>query len=289
VGTFDLNRRNMVGLSLLSVAICAADVEVVELLLQGGADIGLIDKNGYNLLQLACLENVDPHIVRLLVERQPSLVQAKTEDGLTLLHVAAACSDVEILRMLIEKGVDEKAAHDKVGTCLHVAASAGKLDNVKFLVHERGFDPLANTIQESSTLHLAAQVKSPDVAEFLLVECGANINAKDSEGCTPLMIASSIASPDMCRFLVDHGADLALVDKDGDDAFLCACSGGIAENVEFLLSLAKFDTSKKNFEGKTGLQYAVEKGHAQVVELLKTKKKSRSRCFPLRFRRVDEN
>lgn len=63
-----------------------------------------------------------------------------------------------------------------------------------------------------------------DIARYL-VEKGANLNQVDKNGDTPLHIAAYNGRKDLCAFYLDHGAKLEAKNNDGFTPFLSACDG----------------------------------------------------------------
>ena len=68
-------------------------------------------------------------------------VNAKSRDGNTVLHHAAANGLVEVVRYLVEEQRLDVNATDNYGvTALRVAAEGGSLEVVRYLVEEQGLD-----------------------------------------------------------------------------------------------------------------------------------------------------
>lgn len=63
-----------------------------------------------------------------------------------------------------------------------------------------------------------------DIARYL-VEKGANLNQVDKNGDTPLHIAAYNGRKDLCAFYLDHGAKLEAKNNNGFTPFLSACDG----------------------------------------------------------------
>ncbi|MEX0713844.1 MAG: ankyrin repeat domain-containing protein [Pirellulales bacterium] len=102
---------------------------LAAMLIDRGAEIGAMDGQGATPLWVAAggdpfrnpVEKEHARIVRLLVEHGASL-DAASESGETLLHLAAGHGRLEVARFLIESGLDVSAATQGGLTPLHYAA-----------------------------------------------------------------------------------------------------------------------------------------------------------------------
>ena len=115
--------------------------------------------------------------------------------GGTAFWRAAMSSDVEVMRTLVAAGADPNSKTDQGTTPLMVAAGLGWIGN---------FSPNA---PES---FMAA-------VEYCL-ELGNDINAVDEDGFTALHGAASRGDNEIVQWLVDHGARVDIVNKDGNSA-----------------------------------------------------------------------
>ena len=104
---------------LHSAAQWNADPEVVELLVQAGADIRARTESGYSALDLAVLHNGNPAVLEALV-RAGADVNAPDRFGRTPLHRAAQESPV-VFPLLLRLGADITSVDEQGRTPLDYA------------------------------------------------------------------------------------------------------------------------------------------------------------------------
>lgn len=112
------------------------DVNVTEALIRLGADL---DEDGRTTLYNAVLSN-DLELVQTLIQRGANVNKADNE-GRTPLHVAVINRRLDIVQTLLAtEGVDINKGDNRGWTPLHYAANNGKLDVVKALLATEGID-----------------------------------------------------------------------------------------------------------------------------------------------------
>jgi ankyrin repeat protein len=104
------------------------DKEVVQLLLEKGADAAAKDDNGRTVLHLAA-EGGNKEVVQLLLEKGADAA-AKDDNGRTVLHLAANGGNKEVVQLLLKKGADAATKDDYGRTVLHSAAKGGNKEVV---------------------------------------------------------------------------------------------------------------------------------------------------------------
>lgn len=107
------------------------------------ANPNLLDINHRNALHVAT-ENGHSAIVDLLVDKAKADPLARTKEGSTLIHVAAASGYPEAALALSKKGVPLMMPNKSGAICLHTAAQHGHVTVVKALL-ERGISVDAKT------------------------------------------------------------------------------------------------------------------------------------------------
>lgn len=102
----DINATNEDDLSLLIVAIKSnASKEMVELLLDKGADIDWKTKEGVSLLDEVVEKNrVD--LAKLFIDRGIDPCKTSRKSGMTALMLAACFDYVEMMELLLERGAN---------------------------------------------------------------------------------------------------------------------------------------------------------------------------------------
>ncbi|KAI9762711.1 MAG: hypothetical protein M1840_001178 [Geoglossum simile] len=170
----------------LAVAIDNGLPEVVEVLLNKGADPNAEGQKYKNMLQLA-LRNGEGDIVRRLVEKGADLNIIEGEYG-TALQAAALNGDEEIVELLLDAGADVNLpSHGIYGSALQ-AAIAIKSRPIIYLLLEKGADVNASGGEFGTPIQAAAKNGDHELVQLLL-ERGAEVNAKGGRYGTALRAA----------------------------------------------------------------------------------------------------
>ena len=137
----DINNNNGLGIGPpLLYAVDKGKIEIVELLLDNGADIDSIDVSHQTALMVASgMGHFD--IVELLLKRGAN-VNATENDGYTALIHASSGEDghPEIVKLLLEKGADVNAPENEGYTALIYASQNGHTEIVKMLLDTTKID-----------------------------------------------------------------------------------------------------------------------------------------------------
>jgi ankyrin repeat protein len=241
---------------ILRAASQEKDPRLAELLLDYGADINAVGNGSYTPLKAAvtydCLE-----LVKLLLARDAD-VHFKLENGSTALMDATIHSRAKILPLLLKAGANPKefnvlckaaaTGHDDIvmmlldasadvnargmydTTPLKQATMYGHESTVKLLL-SRGADVHAMTGDDGtgSVLMDAVIHNKPQIAKILL-EAGADPNSKHV-----LVKASETGQNDIVDALLDRGADIEAVGRNGERPLRQAVLGDRLETVKLLL------------------------------------------------------
>ena len=174
----------------------------------------------------------DAEKVKALLQADPKLAEARTEDGSTALHLAALEGQAAIARLLL--------------------ASQAQ-------VNARG-------LREETPLHMAMYDGHREVAELLLAS-QADVNAQNTAGETPLHLAARKGYRELVELLLEHHAEVNAKDRQEATALHAAAAAGHKEVVELLLS-QNADLGARDKSGRTPKAAAAEKERWEIVELL---------------------
>ena len=114
-------------------------------------------------------------------------VNARNDDGGTLLHTLAWIDDVAVAEILMIFGADVDAKSNAGDTPLHYAAFAGNIEIAELFVSNEADIGVINNLGDTP-LHDAAAEGHIEIVRFL-VTSGANVNARNNANQTPLDLA----------------------------------------------------------------------------------------------------
>lgn len=172
--------------ALLTAASNGDSKRVCRLLDLGHADI---ERRGrFNCSPLhAALDNVHRvvhgEVVEVLLQRGAD-VHARDSLGNTPLHKAVVFGAAVVVEALLERGADVNAVNKQITTALHKAVLGGDQEVMEVLL-SRGADVNIRDKGVCTPLHKAVGVKNVAAVQKLLSR-GALVNAPDSLGNTPL-------------------------------------------------------------------------------------------------------
>jgi hypothetical protein len=256
--------------NLLEQAILYNKPDIVNFLLDNGANMNLVDKGESTPLIVAILQNNNDS-ANILIERGANL-NMKDIFGRTALHLTAQKKNRDILQKLLEKKTEiDIEPKDSVNvTPLSYAATFGDVECVRLLL-DSGANINSKDINSWTPLFYAVEYGKMDAAKFL-IDRGANILEKNKFGNTPLHVACKRGNLDMVKLLLENGAGQGINDKDniGFTALMFAVTSP-NQNLDIVKLLLEngADITLKDSNGMSALK--LSKDPSEINTLLKTK------------------
>jgi serine/threonine-protein phosphatase 6 regulatory ankyrin repeat subunit B len=243
-GTVDPNEDPHVdGVTGVHVAAEEGHLECVNLLIEAGADVTVLDEE----------------------ERTPLLLAVKGNYG-------------EVASALVKAGADPNTPYvDEEGESHNLLMDSIIVENADFalLLIEHGADLYYKDDHKVTTLLQAAHRGITNVTEALLDKHAASPKAGEEnwvddasdEGVTPLLAAASEGHITILNKLLSTGkADVNAKDKEGTNSLMAAAARGHLECIQSLIKTDGIDVNAQNVDGHTALMFAYN-GKNQVETL----------------------
>ena len=216
--------------------IINGNITALESVLNSGWDIDepvqIGEYSEYSPLQLALVMNCLPS-VQWLVEHGADL---NAEENPSFL-LAVRYGNQEFIDYVVEHGANVHALN-RVKVDAFQAALYGKKYEHLQLIHDLG-----HTVQKygGKAFRNAITDKNYEVLDFF-IRNGVDINYNKPDSVypfkpTPLCVAARYVDLQMCKYLVEHGADVTIMEKDGMRPYSIAIEKGDMEMAEYFKSL----------------------------------------------------
>lgn len=188
--------------------------KVLTFYLQVNADFK--DEKGRSPLQYAARKG-HLKVIRALVDSGRVDISSQDKDGFNAVIEASKHHHTAVLEYLKERYPDGFGAHDSMGTNVlgfaFINNSPRQLATIKLLVYSKYVDLNERNTGMEIPMFKAATHNSMEGVKYL-IENGADVNAVDKDGKTPLhAVAGEAFNDEMVKALVEYGANVNATDK----------------------------------------------------------------------------
>jgi len=254
--------------NLLRYALENNETKMVQYLLNRGANIWELDKEGKSPLKLAVdVASKNPEIF--------AAFQAKLKDlnetgynGETLLMLVAENGNFKLFKELAESGADIWQKDKNGASVLMYAAKGGNLQIVDYLVYKGDNLKSADSWGKTPLMYAAEAGQIQTVKN--LIDKGLDIKDLDSYGRSAIMYAALKGHADVVKLLINSGETPFLTDDDKKSVLMFAAEGGDVQTVNLLLD-QHADVMALDKNGVSVISYAVQGNNTEVVKSLMSK------------------
>lgn len=280
----DPNYKNEKGEFPLLFAAMFDNVEAVRTLLEYGADLNMKNNDLKDVFYVALEEN-SSNVVKFLIKNGVN-VNKKYKNDFTPLHIATTLGSFDVAKVLIENGANIEAKDKYKWTPLMCAVDEdysesnwykdffntrnknGKNHEIAMLLIEKGssLDNVNGVVSASYLINLIGRdgfmnFKLPSQYKIDY----SDKNYSKIRGKTALHNAVWFQDIALTKYLVENGADVNAVNKEGDTPLLLAMEKNDLEIIEYLLSQnSKVDGFNKDF----GDIFINSSGKREILKLL---------------------
>ena len=289
----DVNHASSAGHTPLHIAVAKCNIDLVTLLLDHNADANTMTSNRQTPLHIAVDKGEETIIQKLLASKaDPNL---KDVVGNTSLHLAVQTRDtkpgffkaevslsirnwhcfpttylpcsVQTVQTIIDHEADVNAMNSRGQTSLWFACCNGQKEYVKILL-DTGADPNIVDKNEESCLHAAIYGSCCTETTQNIIDHGAQVNSVNKDGATALLLACRTAQKQSVKLLLKAQADPNIPDSDGDtslhEAIAADCD---KETLQEIIDCGA-NVNAVNKRGMTALLLGCSFGHMDSVKVL---------------------
>ena len=239
--SLDANARDACGVAPLHIAYAMGSKNHVDLLVQAGADKGIVGAEQMTMLHFAMLNLRGSNHLAVLEELGKADVNATDAWERTPLHVAAQYGSVGNVQWLLDNGADVSLVDDEGRTALHAACQNFTVHSIAIIdvLIAKGLSISAEDLGKRTPLHLAfydpkhvvrnlcwepvrvsvfdefSEPRCSSTVQHILNKDGVNIHGKDNAGNTPLHLACWRGKVLIIIDMVKLGADIYATDSIG--------------------------------------------------------------------------
>lgn len=235
----DLNHESSFGLTPLMYAVLDENDEMLQVLIEKGADLFVETKLGHTALSLAKLVGARKEVIdQLMKAEENAFLILKQQEKETI----------------AKESLDPSEHHLLLKELLSRPDAAEKNYNIK---NQYDISPLMYAV-------LLAKYE----AALWFIDKGADVNLRGVMGETALLTATRTMDPKMAKLLIDYGADVTVENEDGDTPLLLATQMMNITLIKLFIE-AGADIHKKNQNGLSALDFVVRREDYEVAAFMK--------------------
>ena len=231
----DVNATSKNSATALMIAYEKRYVGAIRILLKAESDTNIVRKDGCTCLMIAVYEHCSDEVLQAIIDHGADL-NATSKNNATALIIACEKRHVDAIHVLLKAGSDTNIVRKDGCACLMIAVYEHCSDEVLQAIIDHGTD--VNAINKhSATALMSACVKRHVDAIHVLLKAGSDTNIADNNGNTCFMHAiNADCSNEVLQALIDHGANANVMNNMNVTPLMMSRINGNGDAINLLLS-----------------------------------------------------
>ena len=240
--------------------------EMLQAIINHGAEINATDTNGRTALMIACAKGNSDAINTLLeAGADPKITDA---DGETCLYYAVdGCCSKEVLQIIINHGADVNATNTNNVTALMTAYKKSNADAICVFLNAGASRDVVVADRNICFHDAVSRAFSKEVLQAMISH-GSDVNSTNTNNVTPLMMACQKGNIDVISVLLTAGSNPNLANDDGDTWLHCCVEVGCSKEVLEAIINHGVDVNAANNINVTALMIACQKADIDAIGVL---------------------
>ena len=263
----DVNATNKQNVTALWIACDKRNADAINVLLKAGADTNIaINDPGGTCLMRAVYKDCSKEVLQSIIDHGAD-VNATNKQKVTALWIACTKNSTDAINVLLKAGANTNILLDDHGsTCLMCAVANDCSKEVLQAIIDHGGKVNDTDKQNVTSLRIACGKSNTDAINVLL-KAGADTNiALNDSGGTYLMYAlHRDCSKEVLQAIINYGADVNATDNQNVTALWIACGKSNIDAINVLLNAGADTNIALNDSGGTCLMYALYKDCSKEV------------------------
>lgn len=262
---FDINITDEYNNYLLTYAVLFNKPDIVNLLIDKGARIDIVDSDNRSILYIVIHYNYDEILDILLNVNSEnigiSIIDIADKNGTVPLHYCVIFNNINALKKLLSYGASTNVADNKGYNALHMAVYMKSLTMTKLII-EQNVDVNSRCNSGETALHIACNLQLIEIVKILLNN-NINVNIQDYDHeFTALHYSVNLNNRDIVKLLLNNGADPNIQDMVGNTAVHYCVNENNIECLNIImyhpLFKGKINVNLWNFQGYIPLHIVLE-------------------------------
>ena len=240
--------------------------EVLEVLIDAGAYVNIVDEQGRTPLMIAVNNRRNIEMIKVLLKKG-ARVNTWDKEKVTPLMYAVINNDNRIIELLIKHGAYLNIEGAKNKTLAYAVKNNGEVDSIETLLD---YGAKVNEEDKYGQIPLEYAVDNKNIEMItLLIKYGANVNFRTENNRTIFMKALNLIEEiSTIEMFIENGTEINARDEDGLTSLMIASANNENVNIIELLLQKEISINTRCKNGRTAISYSVYNENPDIIRKL---------------------